>query len=99
MNKAKHEAQPVPESVLSMRPTGSASTEGDAQSAGKGVLRAPREHSPRQWSIFTEGKKWGWTKRTRLVISNRYKKLKSLWAVEMVGQISVDPEISSTVIE
>lgn len=73
MNKAKHEAQPVPESVLSMRPTGSASAEGDARSAGKGGLRAPRECCPRQWSISTEGKRWGWTQRTCLVILNRYR--------------------------
>ena len=63
-----------PSTVLSVRPTGSASAEGDALSTWKRVLPEPPEKSClSQWSIFTEGKKWSWTQRTHLLFLKGYK--------------------------
>lgn len=92
MNKAKHEAQPVHNTVL--RSIDAASAVGDDPSTWRRCFQSPKERLS-QWRIFTEDKIGAVSKESTYYFWRDINKLKSLEAVVGVGDISFDPEIST----
>lgn len=79
MNKTKHEAQHVPE-YSTERETNRLSLcrGGCSKRMEKGASKAPEKGCLSQWSVFTEGKKWGWTQRTHLVFLKESKEAEEI---------------------